>query len=383
VKVGANLSIDANGVLSAQGGGSSVTVDAELSATSTNPVQNKVVTAELSKKADLYSDWSWDAAGTAAEFGQPTYNTYDEQGYWWVDYLGLPWSSVETGEDATELHFEIDSGDLSTVTATRTRLTTMADVNAKENASNKVTSLSAQSTDAQYPSAKCVYDGLAKIPYDLPAAPITPTPGAPFVPATCFPISWEDGDTHDEYEVTISDRARISVEPYGDGYIVSHSEYGGICIVNADGTYDNLEGVVQWVSLNGSYPTTNVTPVLGFTPTYELADRTMNQVVVASPLPENGIALAFPDATAGKVRDFLVRLVIPAGDAPQIAYPEGVTFENADGSFPEIAADENAACATMLMFTETRAATTGAGATPACFLAKGEKLAAIASGGAS
>ena len=34
------------------------------------------------------------------------------------------------------------------------------DVSGKENASNKVTSLSSQSTDTQYPSAKCVYDEL-------------------------------------------------------------------------------------------------------------------------------------------------------------------------------------------------------------------------------
>lgn len=31
-------------------------------------------------------------------------------------------------------------------------------LNAKENTSNKVTSLSSSSTDTQYPSAKCVYD---------------------------------------------------------------------------------------------------------------------------------------------------------------------------------------------------------------------------------
>lgn len=37
------------------------------------------------------------------------------------------------------------------------------DVSDKENASNKVTSLSAQSTDAQYPSAKCVYDLVGNI----------------------------------------------------------------------------------------------------------------------------------------------------------------------------------------------------------------------------
>ena len=37
-------------------------------------------------------------------------------------------------------------------------LTQHQDITAKENSSNKVTSLSASSTDAQYPSAKCVYD---------------------------------------------------------------------------------------------------------------------------------------------------------------------------------------------------------------------------------
>ena len=39
--------------------------------------------------------------------------------------------------------------------------TAVADaISGKENTSNKVTSISAQSTDTQYPSAKCVYDGL-------------------------------------------------------------------------------------------------------------------------------------------------------------------------------------------------------------------------------
>ena len=38
-----------------------------------------------------------------------------------------------------------------------------ADVSGKENVSNKVTSLSSQSTDTQYPSAKCVYDLIGDI----------------------------------------------------------------------------------------------------------------------------------------------------------------------------------------------------------------------------
>lgn len=43
IKVGTNLSIDANGVLSAAGG-STITVDNTMSTTSTNPVQNRVIT---------------------------------------------------------------------------------------------------------------------------------------------------------------------------------------------------------------------------------------------------------------------------------------------------------------------------------------------------
>jgi hypothetical protein len=131
------------------------------------------------------------------------------------------------------------------------------------------------------------------------------------------------------------------------------------------------------MSLEWEYEGSTITATRASLPDH-LLDRAVNAVAVSA-----ATELTMPAATAGKVRDFLVRLVIPAGAAPQIAYPEGVTFENADGSFPEIAADENAACATLLMFTETRAATTGAGATPACFLVKGEKLTAIAAGGAA
>ena len=40
---------------------------------------------------------------------------------------------------------------------------TIIDVSTKEDKSNKVTSLSALSTDTQYPSAKCVYDLLGDV----------------------------------------------------------------------------------------------------------------------------------------------------------------------------------------------------------------------------
>ena len=42
-------------------------------------------------------------------------------------------------------------------------LTKHQDVSGKEDKSNKVTSLSASSTDTQYPSAKCVYDMIGNV----------------------------------------------------------------------------------------------------------------------------------------------------------------------------------------------------------------------------
>lgn len=48
---------------------------------------------------------------------------------------------------------------LTTLGQMKSALQTVATkLNSKEEASNKVTSLSSTSTDAQYPSAKCVYD---------------------------------------------------------------------------------------------------------------------------------------------------------------------------------------------------------------------------------
>lgn len=57
VKVGANLSIDANGVLSANT--QSITVDTTLSTTSTNPAQNKAITNAINGKSTVtLVDWT-------------------------------------------------------------------------------------------------------------------------------------------------------------------------------------------------------------------------------------------------------------------------------------------------------------------------------------
>lgn len=50
---GANITIDANNVISATGGGTPITVDSQLSTTSENPVQNKVITNALAGKQPI------------------------------------------------------------------------------------------------------------------------------------------------------------------------------------------------------------------------------------------------------------------------------------------------------------------------------------------
>lgn len=74
------------------------------------------------------------------------------------------WKTVSGGggaSDYTELSNKpkINNVELSgNKSASDLGLLTASDINGKENSSNKVVSLSASSTDAQYPSAKCVYD---------------------------------------------------------------------------------------------------------------------------------------------------------------------------------------------------------------------------------
>ena len=96
-----------------------------------------------------------------------------------------------------------------------------------------------------------------------------------------------------------------------------------------------------------------------------LDDRAMNAVAVSSALAS--LTINFPTATSGKVRDFGLRLTVASGitTAPELALPQGVVCENADGEAPEIGAD---GAATILYFTETASGV---------FLVKGEVVTAI------
>lgn len=96
-----------------------------------------------------------------------------------------------------------------------------------------------------------------------------------------------------------------------------------------------------------------------------LDDRAINAVAVSSSLAS--LTVNFPTATSGKARDFGLRLTVASGvtTAPELALPQGVTCENADGEAPEIGADGSA---TILYFTETASGV---------FLVKGEVVQTI------
>ena len=82
--------------------------------------------------------------------GNPVITVTDE-----TNQTGVYYVTVSNGNPSVN-KITVDS---SKTIATGTRPSAnFADVSGKEDASNKVTSISSSSTDTQYPSAKCVYD---------------------------------------------------------------------------------------------------------------------------------------------------------------------------------------------------------------------------------
>lgn len=112
------------------------TVDSALSQSSTNPVQNKVITAKLNEIIGGKAD----KATTLSDYGiTNAYTKYE------VDYaLASKANSSAIPTKTSQLNN--DSG----------FITTHQDISGKENTSNKVTAISASSTNAQYPSALAV-----------------------------------------------------------------------------------------------------------------------------------------------------------------------------------------------------------------------------------
>ena len=146
------------------GGASQDTVDTALSATSTNPVQNKVIYAAIQDVlAQVTSVYHYKGSCIAADLPVTdntvgdTWNIEDASSY------GPPGTNVAW--DGTE--WDTLGGDLipDTVPTDGSQHTVMSGgvydaLLTKENADNKVTAIDATATDDQYPSAKAVYDAL-------------------------------------------------------------------------------------------------------------------------------------------------------------------------------------------------------------------------------
>ena len=150
--------------------GVSIDVDSALSATSENPVQNKVITTALNNKVDSSSLASVATSGAYSDLtGTPTIPAAQIQSDWnqtddsALDYIKnkpiIP-EDVIIDQTYDPVSTNAQSG---VAIAGAGFLTSHQDISDKQDVSNLVTSLSASSTDTQYPSAKCVYDMIGDI----------------------------------------------------------------------------------------------------------------------------------------------------------------------------------------------------------------------------
>jgi predicted RecA/RadA family phage recombinase len=124
IKVGANLSIDENGVLSGQAGGN-VTIDSALSTTSTNPVQNRVITNSLNSLSSDIGDVSSSVSSLSGEVSNLT-NTVTTLGAT-VTSQGNTISGLETSVSANTNNISTNTSNIASNTSDITSLDTRLD----------------------------------------------------------------------------------------------------------------------------------------------------------------------------------------------------------------------------------------------------------------
>lgn len=319
------------------------TVDSALSGNSTNPVQNKVVTSALNGKATSAQGAKADAALSRAEAeagftvwvwgdgvnrGQPEWDA--ENNRWSLDGGVYVSHSDVSSEDDVVLPtlYTIEEDEPMPWTATRTRLPTMADI-PTDNA--QLTNGAGYATTAAMTAALALKADAASLPYAL--VDVTPTAGAPFVLAACFPIVY----TIDGQSITITassvENLQIVFEKFNQYYYI-YDGGGLIFSTDRNGVYLDI-GEAESITFNGTAPTANTTQVFGFTPTYALADRASSAVSLTA-----DATLAFPAKTAGKARDFVVRLTLTETNnvVPSVTFPADVAYETEGGEWPDLSA---------------------------------------------
>ena len=139
----------------------SLTVDTVMSTTSTNPVQNKVISSAIeSKTVATFTNVS---AGTSATVSNliinkvtsaeyATITPSDTELYFITDDSGITSTDITNALGYTPYNSSNPSGYITSSAITNMQTTT-----------NLVTTLTTASTDATYPSAKCVYDLVGNI----------------------------------------------------------------------------------------------------------------------------------------------------------------------------------------------------------------------------
>lgn len=250
---------------------------------------------KLSKSEAEAGFTEWTVTGMPAGATDVTLTFFDEEPHSWqlsyTDGEGLPASEIIEGEaDAVELHF-------SNKTATRTRLPTMADVNAKVPANTAITGAT---------KCKITYDskGLVTNGADLEE------PDVPFV--------------RYEYDTQYQTEEMVAVDDTDPNNPISYLETAGLL--------DRAENIIKVTGeadeLRLSFPTAVSGKVRDFGIRVEVGGE--------------------EDTSEGATDPYV------ALTAPALVPPAGVTLENADGEIPALAdGTATAAGVTLLYFSET------------------------------
>lgn len=117
--------------------------------------------------------------------------------------------------------------------------------------------------------------------------------------------------------------------------------------VDENGDYSNYDALGNYLEWNGTGDADSEEVSFSYYDESE-GDIVTVTATLETPYTSDVTALALPAAVSGKVRDFMVRLVVPE-NMPAFAWPSGVAYETEDGQMPDVSEPG----VYLLAFTET------------------------------
>ena len=259
---------------------------------------------------------------------------------------------------SVSLSWAADETDYGAITATRTRLPTMADVNAKLDSTSAAPAFSTSPSQQYEVGDYCTHNGKLY----LCTGPTT-------------------GGIWDSTRWRITELPKLpAIKPIGN------------LVSIGPGTTLNDSGIAREnVAVKGNIPYSLGTPIVINTASSEtvegetvyygaatLADRTANIIQVTAATALDELRITFPSATSGKVRDFGLRVEIGTGSAalaapalvPVAPTGETIKIENNAKEIPALAdGTATAKGVTLLYFSENA---------PGVFVVKGEQVEEVA-----